>query len=76
MKLVIQIPAFNEEATIERALAALPRRVAGFSETERLVIDDGSKDATSEKARAAGADRVVRLATNRGLAEAFSAGLV
>ena len=66
MKLVIQIPAFNEEATIERALAALPRRVPGFTETERLVIDDGSTDATSEKARAAGADRIVRLTTNRG----------
>ncbi len=75
MKLVIQIPAFNEEATIERALAALPRRVAGFPETEILVIDDGSTDATSERARAAGADRVVRLVTNRGLAEAFSVGL-
>ena len=75
MKLVIQIPAFNEEATIERALAALPRRVPGFSELERLVIDDGSTDATSERARAAGADRVLRLGTNRGLAEAFSAGL-
>ena len=75
MKLVIQIPAFNEEATIERALAALPRRVEGFSETARLVIDDGSTDTTGERARAAGADRVLRLTTNRGLAEAFSAGL-
>ena len=75
MRLVIQIPAFNEEATIERALAALPRRVPGFSEMERLVIDDGSTDATSERARAAGADRVLRLVSNRGLAEAFSAGL-
>jgi glycosyltransferase involved in cell wall biosynthesis len=75
MKLVIQIPAFNEEATIEKALAALPRRVEGFDETRRLVVDDGSTDATAEKAHAAGADRVVRLTTNRGLAEAFSAGL-
>ncbi len=75
MKLVIQIPAFNEEATIQQALAALPRHVAGFSETLRLVIDDGSTDATSERAKAAGADRVVRLPTNRGLAEAFSVGL-
>jgi glycosyltransferase involved in cell wall biosynthesis len=75
MKLVIQIPAFNEEATIERVLAALPRRVEGFSETRLLVVDDGSTDSTAGKARAAGADRIVRLTTNRGLAEAFSVGL-
>ena len=75
MKLVIQIPAFNEEATIERALAALPTRVDGFAEIERLVIDDGSTDATAERARAAGAERVVRQSTNRGLAETFSRGL-
>ena len=75
MKLVIQIPAFNEEATMEKALAVLPRRVAGFAETRLLVVDDGSTDATAEKARTAGADRIVRLSTNRGLAEAFSVGL-
>ena len=75
MKLVIQIPAYNEEATIGRVLAALPKGVPGFSEVEVLVIDDGSSDATAELARAAGARRVVRLTTNRGLAEAFSVGL-
>lgn len=75
MKLVIQIPAYNEEATIARALGALPRSVAGFSSVETLVIDDGSSDSTSELARQAGASRVVRLTTNRGLAEAFSVGL-
>ena len=75
MKLVIQIPAYNEEATIGKALAALPRSVPGFSSVETLVIDDGSTDATSERAREAGAGRVVRLTTNRGLAEAFSVGL-
>jgi len=75
MKLVVQIPAFNEEETIGRAIAALPRTVAGFDAVETLVVDDGSTDATSERARAAGATRIVRLTTNRGLAEAFSAGL-
>src|SRR5437868_9101684 len=75
MKLVIQIPAFNEESTIAKALAALPRAVRGFSSVEILVIDDGSTDRTGELARAAGADRVLRLTTNRGLAEAFSRGL-
>ena len=75
MKLVIQIPAYNEEATISRALAALPKTVAGFSEVEVLVIDDGSSDRTAELARTSGASRVLRLTTNRGLAEAFSVGL-
>ena len=75
MKLVIQIPAFNEEATIGKALAALPRRVAGFSEVAVLVVDDGSTDRTAELARTGGADRVLRFNTNRGLAEAFSRGL-
>lgn len=75
MKLVIQIPAYNEEATIARALAALPKSVPGFSDVEVLVIDDGSTDATAERASAGGATRVLRLTTNRGLAEAFSVGL-
>jgi glycosyltransferase involved in cell wall biosynthesis len=75
MKLVIQIPAFNEEAMLPQAIASLPRRVAGFSEVEVLVVDDGSTDRTSEVARAGGADRVVRLPAHRGLAAAFSTGL-
>lgn len=75
MKLVIQIPAFNEEATIGKAIAALPRRVAGFQSVEILVVDDGSTDRTAELARQAGADRVASHTTNRGLAETFSTGI-
>jgi glycosyltransferase involved in cell wall biosynthesis len=75
MKLVIQIPAFNEEAMLPRALRSIPRDVAGFGEVEVLVVDDGSTDSTADVARDGGADRVVRLRAHRGLAAAFSAGL-
>jgi glycosyltransferase involved in cell wall biosynthesis len=75
MKLVIQIPAFNEEALLARALTSIARQVPGFSRVEVLVIDDGSTDSTADVARESGADRVVRLPAHRGLAAAFSAGL-
>lgn len=75
MKLIIQIPCYNEEATLAVALAALPRQVTGFDCVEWLVIDDGSEDATSRVAREAGVDYVVRFARNQGLAAGFMAGL-
>jgi glycosyltransferase involved in cell wall biosynthesis len=75
MKLIIQIPCFNEEHTLPATLAALPREVPGIDEVEWLVIDDGSTDRTVEVARAQGVDHIVRLTNNKGLAEAFQAGL-
>jgi glycosyltransferase involved in cell wall biosynthesis len=75
MKLVVQIPAWNEEATLPRTLADLPRHVAGFEAVEWLLIDDGSTDATAAVAAAHGVDTVVRLFDHRGLAAAFRAGL-
>ena len=75
MKLLVQIPAWNEEATLPRTLADLPRAVPGFERVEWLVVDDGSVDRTAAVARAAGADHVVRLERHRGLAAAFRAGL-
>ena len=74
MKLVIQIPAWNEEANLAEALDALPATVEGFDEVEVLVIDDGSQDRTAEVARRHGAD-VVRLPVHRGLAVAFATGI-
>lgn len=74
-KLVIQIPCFNEEATLATTLSHLPRTVAGFDSVEWLVIDDGSTDATVKVALKSGVDHVVRLPHNRGLARAFMAGL-
>jgi glycosyltransferase involved in cell wall biosynthesis len=75
MKLVIQIPALNEEDSIGSTIACLPKRLPGFSEVAVLVVDDGSTDRTAEAARRAGADRVVCFPSHRGLAAAFSFGL-
>ena len=74
-KLVIQIPCYNEEETIGATLADLPRVLPGIGSIEWLIINDGSRDRTVEAALAAGADHVVDLAVNRGLARAFMVGL-
>jgi glycosyltransferase involved in cell wall biosynthesis len=75
MKLIIQIPCFNEEGQLPLTLSRLPRAVAGFDVVEWLVIDDGSTDRTVEAARRCGVDHVVRLTNHKGLAAAFQAGL-
>jgi glycosyltransferase involved in cell wall biosynthesis len=75
MKLIIQIPCFNEAEQLPATLADLPRQVPGIDEVEWLIVDDGSSDATIEVARANGVDHVVRLTNNKGLAAAFQAGL-
>lgn len=75
MKLIIQIPCYNEAETIPSTLRLLPRQIEGFDQVEVLIIDDGSHDGTAEVARLAGADHIVRLPHHAGLAEAFVAGL-
>ncbi|MEO6570522.1 MAG: glycosyltransferase family 2 protein [Ilumatobacteraceae bacterium] len=75
IKLVIQIPCFNEAETLPVTLADLPRDVPGVDVVEWLVIDDGSSDGTAEIARSLGVDHVVVHARNRGLAAAFLTGL-
>jgi glycosyltransferase involved in cell wall biosynthesis len=75
IKLIIQIPCFNEEQTLPETIADLPRHVAGVDIVEWLVIDDGSSDRTAELARELGVDHVVRHPRNRGLAAAFMTGL-
>jgi glycosyltransferase involved in cell wall biosynthesis len=75
MKLIIQIPCFNEAEQLPQTLADLPRHVEGFDVVERLIIDDGSSDQTVEVARRLGVEHLVRLTNNKGLAAAFQAGI-
>ena len=75
MKLIIQIPCYNEEDTLPITLAKLPRQVSGFETVEWLIIDDGSSDDTVSTALDAGVDHVVQHSINRGLAVAFMSGI-
>ena len=75
MKLIIQIPCYNEEKTLPICLNALPREVEGFDKVEWLVIDDGCQDRTVDVAKAYGVDHFVHFSKNKGLAKGFMAGL-
>jgi glycosyltransferase involved in cell wall biosynthesis len=75
MKLIIQIPCFNEAETLPRVVADLPREVEGFDAVEFLVVDDGSTDGTAQVARSLGVDHVIELTANQGLARAFRTGM-
>jgi len=75
MKLIVQIPCYNEARTLPATLADIPRRIPGIDRVELLVVDDGSSDDTGEVARVAGVEHVVRHKVNKGLAQAFRSGL-
>ncbi len=75
VKLIIQIPCYNEAETLAIALKALPRQVEGFNCVEWLIIDDGSQDKTVEVARECGVDHIVKHPVNKGLAKAFMTGI-
>ena len=74
-KVIIQIPCYNEAATLPGTLNDLPRSLPGVDVIEWLVVDDGSHDGTADVARAHGVHHVVKFDRNRGLAAAFTAGL-
>ena len=75
MKLIIQIPCYNEAETLEIALNDLPKHIDGVDEIEYLIINDGSKDNTVEVAKRWGVNYVVNFKQNKGLAKGFMAGL-
>lgn len=75
MKVIIQIPCYNEEATLGIALGSLPRTLPGVDKVEWLIVNDGSTDRTVEVARQHGVDHIVDLGFHQGLAKGFMAGL-
>lgn len=75
MKLIIQIPCFNEQETLPQTFADLPKKIEGIDTIEVLVINDGSSDKTVEVAKSLGVNYVVGFSSNRGLAKAFEHGI-
>ena len=75
MKLIVQIPCYNEETTLPQTVRDIPRQIEGVEQVEILIIDDGSKDQTIEAAKKAGVDHIVKNISNKGLARTFLAGL-
>lgn len=75
MKLIVQIPCYNEYKTLESVLAAIPKKIPGIDVIETLIIDDGSTDGTSELAKKLGVHHIVRNTANKGLARSFHRGV-
>ncbi|MEL6765550.1 MAG: glycosyltransferase family 2 protein [Pseudomonadota bacterium] len=75
MKLIVQIPCFNEAETLPQTVADIPRQVPGFDRVEVLIVDDGSTDGTADVAARIGVDHVIRHPRNMGLARTFARGL-
>jgi glycosyltransferase involved in cell wall biosynthesis len=75
VKLIVQIPCYNEEQTLPETVADIPRQIDGIDTVEILIIDDGSRDRTVEVAREIGVDHIIRNKRNAGLARTFRKGL-
>jgi len=75
VKLIIQIPCYNEEKSLPITLGALPKEISGVTSIEYLIINDGSRDNTVETARRCGVHHIVNLGKKSGLAVGFMAGL-
>lgn len=75
MKLIVQIPCYNEEATLPQTVADIPRAISGVDQVEILIVDDGSNDRTVDVAREIGVDHIIRNKANKGLARSFGVGM-
>jgi len=75
MKLIIQIPCYNEEQTLPLVVNSIPKEIPGIDTIETLIVDDGSTDNTVAVARELGVDHIIQHKTNRGLARAFETGI-
>lgn len=75
MKLIVQVPCYNEEETLPLVINSIPKGIPGIAEIETLIIDDGSKDKTIEVAQKLGVNHIIRHKQNRGLARAFETGI-
>ena len=75
MKLVILVPAYNEEENIENTILTIPKKIQGVDEIQILVINDGSSDKTAEIALNSGANKVVTHSRNMGVGAAFMTGV-
>ncbi len=75
MKLIIQIPCYNEEKSLPVTFADLPKEIQGIDKIETLIINDGSTDNTIEVAKQIGIDHIISFKQNQGLATAFSVGI-
>lgn len=75
MKLIIQIPCYNEEHTLAKVISDLPKQIDGIDQIEILIINDGSSDETVTVAKNLGVDHIISFPSNRGLARAFESGI-